>query len=51
MNRFLKEAERHCRMFDTHLEGRDFIVDTTYTIIDMPGRICLTDNERDFHEI
>jgi len=35
VNRYLREAQRHYEVLDTHLEGRDFIVGDTYTIADV----------------
>ncbi len=35
INRYRREAERHYRVLDTHLEGRDYIVGENYTIVDM----------------
>ena len=37
VNRYRREAERHYRVLDDHLSGRDFIVGDTYTIADMSG--------------
>ncbi|MGO1625626.1 MAG: glutathione S-transferase family protein [Halomonadaceae bacterium] len=34
-NRYRKETERHYAVLDKHLQGRDFIVGNTYTIVDM----------------
>lgn len=34
-NRFLREAERHYKVLDDHLEGREFIAGDEYTIADM----------------
>jgi GST-like protein len=34
-NRYLREAERHYRVLDERLEGRDFIVAGEYTIVDI----------------
>ncbi len=34
-NRYLREAERHYAVLNTHLEGRDFIVGNGYTIADI----------------
>jgi len=34
-NRYLREAERHYRVLDKHLEGRDFIVGAGFTIVDV----------------
>jgi GST-like protein len=34
-NRYRKEAERHYRVLDTHLDGRSYIVGNDYTIADM----------------
>jgi GSH-dependent disulfide-bond oxidoreductase len=34
-NRYRREAERHYRVLEDHLAGRDFIVGNTYTIADM----------------
>jgi GST-like protein len=34
-NRYRREAERHYRVVDDHLAGRDFIVGNTYTIADI----------------
>lgn len=35
INRYRREAERHYRVLDDHLEGRDYIVGNEYTIADM----------------
>ena len=35
INRYRREAERHYRVLDRHLAGRDFIVGWDYTIVDM----------------
>jgi GST-like protein len=35
VNRYRREAERHYRVLDTHLAGRDYIVGSEYTIVDM----------------
>jgi GST-like protein len=35
VNRYRREAERHYRVLDDHLAGRDFIVGDSYTIVDM----------------
>jgi len=35
VNRYRREAERHYKVLNDHLEGRDFIVGETYTIADM----------------
>jgi len=35
VNRYRREAERHYRVLDDHLEGRSYIVGETYTIADM----------------
>jgi len=37
INRYRREAERHYRVLDTHLAGRDYIVGDTYSIADMSG--------------
>jgi GST-like protein len=34
-NRYLREAERHYRVLDERLTGRDFIVTGEYTIVDI----------------
>ncbi|MEH0689403.1 glutathione S-transferase N-terminal domain-containing protein [Vibrio cholerae] len=34
-NRYHREAQRHYQVLDSHLEGRDFIVGDSYTIVDM----------------
>lgn len=34
-NRYHREAHRHYQVLDSHLEGRDFIVGDSYTIVDM----------------
>jgi GST-like protein len=34
-NRYLREAERHYRVLDQQLHGRDFIVGSEYTIVDI----------------
>lgn len=36
-NRYRREAERHYRVLDTHLAGRDYIVGDAYSIADMSG--------------
>jgi len=35
INRYLREAQRHYEVLDTHLEGRDFIVGDEYSIADV----------------
>ena len=35
VNRYRREAERHYRVIDHHLAGREFIVGSDYTIVDM----------------
>lgn len=35
INRYRREIERHYRVLDTHLAGREYIVGETYTIVDM----------------
>ena len=35
INRYLREAERHYEVLETHLEGRSFIVGDEYTIADV----------------
>lgn len=35
INRYLREAQRHYEVLDTHLAGRDFIVGDEYTIADV----------------
>ncbi len=35
INRYRREADRHYRVLDRHLVGRDFIVGQDYTIVDM----------------
>lgn len=35
INRYRREVERHYRVLDDHLAGRDFIVGTAYSIADM----------------
>lgn len=35
VNRYRREIERHYRVLDRHLEGRDTIVGSSYTIVDM----------------
>jgi GST-like protein len=37
INRYRREAERHYTVLDKHLEGRDFIVGSGYTIADISG--------------
>jgi GST-like protein len=34
-NRYLREAERHYQVLDTHLKGRTFMVGKDYTIVDI----------------
>jgi GST-like protein len=34
-NRYLREAERHYQVLDTHLDGRTFMVGKDYTIVDI----------------
>jgi GSH-dependent disulfide-bond oxidoreductase len=35
VNRYRREAERHYRVLDSQLAGRDYIVGSDYTIVDM----------------
>jgi GST-like protein len=35
INRYRREADRHYRVLDAHLEGRDYIVGAAYSIVDM----------------
>ena len=35
INRYRREADRHYRVLDTHLQGRDFIAGRDYSIVDM----------------
>jgi GST-like protein len=35
VNRYRREAERHYRVLDSRLAGRDYIVGSDYTIVDM----------------
>jgi len=35
MNRYRREAERHYRVLDNHLDGRSYIVGDSYSIVDM----------------
>ena len=35
MNRYLREAERHYEVLDTHLEGREYLVGDEYSIADI----------------
>ena len=35
INRYRREAERHYAVLDKHLEGRSFIVGSSYTIADI----------------
>jgi GST-like protein len=35
VNRYRREAERHNRVLDSQLAGRDYIVGSDYTIVDM----------------
>ena len=35
VNRYRHEAERHHRVLDSQLAGRDYIVGSDYTIVDM----------------
>jgi GST-like protein len=37
INRYRREAERHYAVLDKHLDGRDFIVGSSYTIADISG--------------
>ncbi len=37
INRYRREVERHYRVLDTHLEGREYLAGDTYTIADMSG--------------
>ncbi|MBZ9856391.1 glutathione S-transferase N-terminal domain-containing protein [Mesorhizobium sp. CA13] len=37
VNRYRREAERHYRVLDDHLAGRDYMVGSVYTIVDMSG--------------
>ncbi|MBR0664675.1 glutathione S-transferase family protein [Roseomonas hellenica] len=37
LNRYRREAERHYRVLDDHLVGRDYIVGDEYTIADISG--------------
>jgi len=37
VNRYRREAERHYRVLDSHLAGREYIVADTYSIADMSG--------------
>jgi len=37
VNRYRREAERHYKVLDDHLAGRDYIVGDGYTIADMSG--------------
>jgi len=35
INRYRREADRHYRVLDSHLKGRNFIVGKDYSIVDM----------------
>ena len=35
VNRYRREVERHYRILDTHLAGRDYILGADYSILDM----------------
>lgn len=35
INRYLREAERHYEVLDTHLEGREYMVGDSYSIADI----------------
>lgn len=35
MNRYLREAQRHYEVLEQHMEGREFIVGSDYTIVDV----------------
>jgi GSH-dependent disulfide-bond oxidoreductase len=35
VNRYRREAERHYRVLDSQLAGRDYVVGSDYTIVDM----------------
>ena len=35
VNRYRREAQRHCQVLNDHLEGRTYIVGDTYTIADI----------------
>ncbi|MCW8346897.1 glutathione S-transferase N-terminal domain-containing protein [Vibrio sp. ZSDZ65] len=35
INRYLREAQRHYEVLDTHLKGRDYLVGQTYSIADI----------------
>ena len=37
INRYRREADRHYRVLDAHLKGRDYIVGKDYSIVDMSG--------------
>lgn len=37
INRYRREIERHYRVLDEHLSGRDYIVGDDYSIVDMSG--------------
>jgi GST-like protein len=37
VNRYRREAERHYKVLDHHLRGREFIVGDSYSIADMPA--------------
>ena len=37
IKRYRREVERHYRVLDTHLEGREYLAGDTYTIADMSG--------------
>ncbi len=35
VNRYLREAERHYEVLETHMEGREFIVGNEFTLVDV----------------
>lgn len=42
INRYRREAERHYQVLDRHMEGREFIVGSDYSIVDMSAWGWLT---------
>ena len=46
INRYRREAERHYQVLDRHMEGREFIVGSDYSIVDMSAWGWLTRAQR-----